>query len=443
MVKRLVILAAVVAGVACAFWNLLAAEYFGRIDPVAWERGHPPPPPPPAEPGPWRAEVVATRRVVPSEGLPPGVSVLRANNNLDVVRHVDGRVYLAWRTAPSHFAGSRTVVNVVSSIDEEHWRFEARLAPGFDLREPRLLSQGDRLMLYVSRFGTNPFAFQPQGMAVTQRRPDGSWSALEPVGPPGFIAWRTRVVDGRSLMIGYSGGGGLYSFHGATLGVELLTSSDGRRWSSAFGLDPVVLTGGGSETDFVFDAQQDLYAVSRNEAGDSGGFGSKLCHASWNASWQSPGAWQCRADAKKYDSPLLFAHHDQIYVVGRRNVTASGDYDIAGGPRLWRAIRNALAYITTAKRCSLWRFDREENRLAFVLDLPSRGDTCFASALPGPSADEVVLYDYSSDIAGPDLPWAAGQRRATFIYRHVLRFTHPGGREAHQPAPLPHETAAR
>jgi hypothetical protein len=31
-----------------------------------------------------------------------------------------------------------------------------------------------------------------------------------------------------------------------------------------------------------------------------------------------------------------------------------------------------------------------------------------------------VVYDYSSDIAGPELPWTAGQRRPTFIYRHVL-----------------------
>jgi hypothetical protein len=60
--------------------------------------------------------------------------------------------------------------------------------------------------------------------------------------------------------------------------------------------------------------------------------------------------------------------------------------------------------------------------LAFVLDLPSRGDTCFASLLSDDPNGDVVLYDYSSDISGPDLPWSAGQRRATFVYRHVLSF---------------------
>jgi hypothetical protein len=399
--------------------SIVAAEYFGIIDPAAWEQAHPAAPPPRAEPGHYQVEVISSRRVVPSDGLPPEAVVARANNNLDVVRHTDGRVYLAWRTAPSHFAGAKTAINLISSVDEEHWRFEARYAPGFDLREPRWLSYGDRLVLYVSRLGSNPFSFEPQGISMTARQPGGAWSALEPVGPPGFIAWRVRVVDGRPLMIGYSGGGSIYNFDGAPLRVQIMTTSDGRRWVPAWGRSGVVLSGGDSETDFGFDPQGGLFAVTRNEAGDAGGFGSKICHASA----ATPEQWSCRSDSKKYDSPLVFAYGDELYVTGRRNVTRSGNYDVHGGPRLVRAIRNALAYIVTAKRCSLWRIDRAENRLAFVLDLPSRGDTCFASMIPGDKPGEVVIYDYSSDVAGPDLPWAAGQRRATYIYRHVLRFT--------------------
>jgi hypothetical protein len=34
-----------------------------------------------------------------------------------------------------------------------------------------------------------------------------------------------------------------------------------------------------------------------------------------------------------------------------------------------------------------------------------------------------VVYDYSSDIEGPDLPWTVGQRRPTYVYRHVLEFS--------------------
>jgi hypothetical protein len=67
------------------------------------------------------------------------------------------------------------------------------------------------------------------------------------------------------------------------------------------------------------------------------------------------------------------------------------------------------------------------------MDLPSRGDTCFAAQVPSEDPDEVVLYNYSSDIVGPDVAWSVGQRRPTYIYRHVLRF-HDDAREA-GPAP--------
>src|SRR5689334_4816248 len=90
-------------------------------------------------------------------------------------------------------------------------------------------------------------------------------------------------------------------------------------------------------------------------------------------------------------------------------------------------LRNQLSYITTPKRCSLWRLDREHQRLAFMLALPSRGDTCFPSMLPGKQKNELAIYDYSSDLEGPDLPWAAAQRRPTYIERHVLQFSPADG----------------
>ena len=66
--------------------------------------------------------------------------------------------------------------------------------------------------------------------------------------------------------------------------------------------------------------------------------------------------------------------------------------------------------------------DRASLSVRFVLDLPSRGDTCFASVLPGNTPDELVAYDYSSDIEGEDVPWRVGQEGPTYVYRHVLAF---------------------
>ncbi|HYP86804.1 MAG TPA: hypothetical protein VEQ59_01590, partial [Polyangiaceae bacterium] len=130
-----------------------------------------------------------------------------------------------------------------------------------------------------------------------------------------------------------------------------------------------------------------------------------------------------KTDVRKYDSPLVFEHEGEVYVVGRRNLSGDGRYDVSARSGAWRIIENELAYITTAKRCSVWHWIKSEDRLAFVLDLPSRGDTCFPSKLDAEDPSHVVIYDYSSDIGGPELPWSAGQRRQTFVYRHELAFT--------------------
>jgi hypothetical protein len=147
------------------------------------------------------------------------------------------------------------------------------------------------------------------------------------------------------------------------------------------------------------------------------GAGSKLCR-----SGSSLEGWTCTSDRRKYDSPLVFEHAGEIYVVGRRNLTPDGRYGVSARAGALGTIQNELAYITTAKRCSLWHWNKLEQRLGFVLDLPSRGDTCFPSRLEGGDASRVVIYDYSSDIDGPELPWAAGQRRPTYVYRHELAF---------------------
>jgi hypothetical protein len=378
---------------------------------------------PSPEAGADRVALIETRRVVPSAGLPAEVRPMPANNNLDVVRHSDGRVYLAFRSAPTHFASPDTAVYVVSSADERSWDFEARFDAGTDLREPRFLSLGGRLFLYVSKLGKVPYAFEPQGVLLSERTRDerGSrWGELEALDLPDHIVWRTKSVNGRGWMSAYRGGASIYRFFsGEPLSVGLFTSDDGRRWLPADPARPYVYEGGVSETEFEFTDDGGLVSVGRNEAGDSQyGFGSVVCQAPPEATSE----WQCSGDARKFDSPLLFSHGGEVYLVARRTVSEDGVYDRGYGFGPLRSIINQLDYISTAKRCSLFHYVKSERRLAFMLDLPSKGDTCFAGALKGERPDEVVLYDYSSDIDGPDVAWSVGQRRPTFVYRHVLRF---------------------
>jgi hypothetical protein len=86
--------------------------------------------------------------VVPSPALPAGLEVSRSNNNLAIARH-DGRLFLAFRTAPIHFASPNARLVVLSSPDRgRSWSLETTFATGRDLREPFLLEVGGQLRLY-------------------------------------------------------------------------------------------------------------------------------------------------------------------------------------------------------------------------------------------------------------------------------------------------------
>ncbi len=359
------------------------------------------------------------RQVIPGEGLPKEVISQDANNNLDLT-FWEGRYWLAFRTAPSHFASADAWLYVISSEDEMEWRFEGSFNRGTDLREPRLLAWEGQLFLYFAVLGDSVVEFEPQGMMVTQRVGMGEWTEPEWFYGEGFIPWRVRVVDGIPYLMTYVGGENIYDLDGEPIEVHWLTTTDGWEWTAVIPGQPVVQTGGGSETDFAFLEDGSLVAVTRNEAGDETGWGSKICRAEAD----SLGDWECLGDPRKYDSPLVFRHGSHVYLVGRRNLTETGNYDLQMDdlePED-QTLQYEFDYWQQPKRCSLWHVEPESQTVEFLLDLPSQGDTCFAAVVPL-SETRYLLYNYSSPVDGEDPSWIEGQTDPTHIYRMVLAFS--------------------
>lgn len=348
--------------------------------------------------------------------MPRAVVSQTAHNNLDIVWH-DGRLFFAFRTAPSHFASELVTLYVVSTTDQQAWRFEGSFQLGKDLREPRLLSVGGRLFLYFAVLSEIPLTFVPERTVVSEWLGTERWTPVEDIFEPGFIPWRARTVDGVGHVIGYVGGESIYENEQGGVRVHWLTTTDGRTFAPYVPGQPVVLEGGSSETDLAFLDDGGIVAVSRNEAGDELGWGSKICRAPAGAL----GQWECVADPKKYDSPVVFRNGSEVYLIGRRQVANDGKYDLGNRdkPASELSIDFQKEYWTTPKRCSLWKIDPASLSVSFVLDLPSSGDTCFASVVPLGSGRHLV-YNYTSDPSKPDMPWLEGQGGPTEIYSLTL-----------------------
>jgi hypothetical protein len=343
-----------------------------------------------------------------------------AHNNLDVVEH-DGAVFLALRTAPTHFASADTRLVIARSDDGEGtWSVEAEVHLGTDLREPRLLSWQGRLFLYFAVLGDNPADFEPQGSRVMVRAADGTWSAPEDIFDRDFVPWRVRVVGGRPTLTGYTGGGTIYDADTGgdaepDLEIQWLESDDGLDWRPVVPGQPTILRGGGSETDLAVLPDGGAVAVVRNEDGDADGWGSKICRADAGAL----GAWRCAADPRKFDSPLVFQSGGRVWLIGRRTLGNEGAYDLGlrSLSHQEQTLRYQIEYWNDPKRCSLWEVHPDALRVDFVGDLPSAGDTCFASALPREDGSFMV-YNYTSPLDGRDPSWLDGQLGPTHIVRH-------------------------
>jgi len=362
-------------------------------------------------------------QVVPSSGLPPQLKDNRSNNNVNTVWHA-GRIYMVFRTAMWHIASSDTRLYVVSSADQIHWRFEGAFSYGRDIREARLLSWNGRLLLYFALLGANPASFAPGGTMATEYIGPGRWTTPKRILFDDFIPWAVKLHDGKPYMLGYTGGGGTFSPNPPAKKVYWLTTWNGFDWHAVNPARAVVYEGQCGETDFEFLADGSLVTACQTENPDRLGWGAKICTAPASDSSR----WTCRGDPRRLDSPFVFRHGADVYVVARRQPAFNGNYDLGipdPEPNSQFAAYDAL-YAGTPKRCALWTIDVRSRTFRPLVDIPGHGDTCYPSVLPD-GRDRFLIYNYTYPLSGADLPWGVALLAGpTVIYRMTLTF--PAGR---------------
>jgi len=350
------------------------------------------------------------KQVVPGPGLPEGLDIRGANNNLDLVRYRN-RFYFAFRTAPTHFASRAVRFIILTSEDSERWEIENIIHIGRDMREPRFLVYKGRLFFYYFSAGKNPWTFSPQHIWVSEYKGPGRWTEHQKIWKPGYVVWRAKVHKNVAIMSTYAARGVRETKGEKPSELTLLKSEDGIVWKPFDPKLPVQVYGAG-EADFEFDADGNLYTVVRNESGAT-----KICKAPAS----NIADWECTTSPIKYDSPLMFKHKGEIYLIARRNISGVYYRDV----RLLRGGIETLylmgRYWVTRKRTAMYRYDTGKMEIEWLFDFPSRGDTSFP-ALVRLNDDQYLLYNYSSPIDGPDYCWVAGQLTGTRIYSTIITF---------------------
>lgn len=346
-----------------------------------------------------------------------GAECLRSNNNLDLCRH-GGRFWLAWRTAPTHFASADARIEVSSAERlAGPWRHETTVALGADVREPRLVAADGRVHLFLMELGVDPKRFQPR-RTHHLCLDGGRWSRRVLDIEGGFVPWRVRWLHGRWAMIGYRGGESMYGPRPQDPAVQLRWSDDLEAWSP-----PVDVHRGGIECELVELADGRLVGVTRNEGPVRFG-GDVLLGRDVGDLWPRP-------IRRKLDSPNLFLWGGEPWLIARRQPAFGGNYDIAPEwvPGLLRIRIDQAIGSLTRKRSALWRLDVDrldrdtagrngitpaDDAVRHVADLPSRGDTSFAAVVVEDDGS-LLVADYTTPEEVGDVMWIRGQLRPTVI----------------------------
>jgi hypothetical protein len=290
-----------------------------------------------------------------------------------------GHVYLCHRVGVTHWNHPPGAVRVLRSADLETWEPCGSLDGPLDLRDPKLVADGDRLLLY---FASVRLELGPEGAPVAGGEKelvsracwttDGvTWSDPVATYAPRWWLWRPARFEDGFWCAAYGAGG-----------VHLLRSDDGLAWRRGVELLPPGL---GNEAALLRLPDRRTVAVVR-------GVGDETFVLESDPPYH---AWGRRRVAHWMQAPCAALVGGRAVVAGRAR-TASKDYV-----------------------ARLWELSGEFAPRA-LLDLPSGGDCSYCGLVP--DGDDALLVSWYSQHSHMGVPgFAIGKAPAdVYLGRVVL-----------------------
>lgn len=307
------------------------------------------------------------------------------NSNTDLVEF-DGWIYLCHQTSPYHLGSSRSRLLLWRSRDARAWEkvTEFKNQRGLEYRDPKFAVINRRLFLYVLPNLT--LMAEPVTTEYTSSHDGVTWEPLVEVNQPGWLFWRPKTRDGVTWYVT-----AYWGEHGKSI---LFSSPDGVAWS------PVSMINEGErndETDFEFLPDGRIISTARLE-GNGNQWGDATASTLISVAFPPYERWSyAKSRVTRLDGPCLFPYNGRTYAIGRYQAT-----------RAWRVAEQGGMY--ARKRTSIFLVEAE--RLLYLCDLPSAGDTSYAGIVV--RGDELFASYYASPPA-KDYTWSMGIFRRTDI----------------------------
>jgi hypothetical protein len=298
------------------------------------------------------------------------------HSNTDLLKY-RGEYLLAHATSPWHFASSKCRLVIRSSPDGKTWRVLSEISvPNEDVRDPKLAEINGKLFLYFLR-NTKKFEAEPTGTAYCVSDDGVTWTAPQNLANEGWLWWRPKTFDGKTFYAP-----AYWWEHGKSM---LFKTTDGINWSEV----GLIYSGDkNDETAISFKPDGSMIMTARLEMEPNRWGYHPEAHTLIGVASPPYTDWKLsRSYETRLDGPYLFQVGERTYASGRRHV---------GGAR-------TMGSVWGAKRTSLYLV--EPDRLVFLSDLPSCGDTAYGGVVV--ENDEIITSYYTSP-PGRDYPWILG-----------------------------------
>ncbi|MBI4831793.1 MAG: exo-alpha-sialidase [Candidatus Lindowbacteria bacterium] len=298
------------------------------------------------------------------------------HSNTDLFKF-KGQYLLVHATSPWHFASTKCRLVVRSSTDGKNWKILSELRfPGQDVRDPKVALISGKLFIYFLR-NANKFMPEPTTTCYCMSDDAITWSEPKDLSIEGWLVWRPKTMDGKTFYVP-----AYWWEHGKT---KLFKSTDGINWSE---VGPIYSGDKNDETDISFRPDGSMILTGRLEMDPNYWGYHPEGHTVIGVSAMPYTKWSFNHSYEtRLDGPCLFQIGERTYAVGRRHV---------GGSKY-------MGSVWETKRTSLYLVLSE--RLVFLSDLPSSGDTSYAGVVL--DAEDILISYYTSP-PNRDYIWLLG-----------------------------------